>query len=279
MSITISSIMQLKAFILAWILLATICIKTQAQPKISVREHQADARIIKNYIHSLNVEMVMDTSIVGIEILEGKKPTPEFIDSLIGESREGYRDGNVCYSPDKKFKIFTITGESCGMHCNCFYQAYLHFNSSKKGIVLASGFFPVDAIYKLNDGKYLIIQKASTCGGTVFYNYKRATLISFKKSKVVYHPFVYGIPFSTINKNTIEKDGGLGLSQLIDDEHESPDSLVLRFDPKSNGLQYKYLAYADLANMSEAFTFSGYFHYEKGRFVLKNESKKKYVHR
>jgi hypothetical protein len=233
------------------------CANIHAQPKITFKDHKADQDIIDNYIRKLNKELVYN------DINYKDKNKQDVIDSLIEASRSKYNEGYVTYAPDNKFKVFVIKGEDCGAHCNCIYRAYIHIKESKTKQALTDDFLLVDAIFKLNDGKYLILQKSSSCGGNVQYDYEQATIISIKDGKIIYHPFNYKNPIDGTNSNESKEDGSLSLFQLMTDTN---DNTVLKFNPKTKLLAYKY--------RNEACIYSGYFKYEQGLFLHKKEIKR-----
>jgi hypothetical protein len=236
--------------------------KIHAQVKISARERKSDNRIIEKYIDQANKEIVIE------DLDKEERSDKALIDSLIRESNTRYTEGRVTYSPDKKFRIFVIDGEGCGGTCTCFHDAFFYVAGSKIKQYLNEETLPVDAIFKLEDGKYLVLEKDHTCGGNVRYDYKKAILISFKNNKIIFHQFNYADPRypSSINNKGME----LSLEQLEDDN----DDMLLKFDPRTKILSYRYKANLELCcNAVGSFTYSGYFRYEKGRFVHKKETK------
>ena len=247
------------------LLLLLNCSKVDAQVKISAKEKKADDKIIDRYIRQANREFVLD------QIDTADRSNQELIDSLLKErSITHFTEGHVTYSPDKKFKIFVFDGESCGGICTCFHDAFLYVAGSTIKQKLSDETLPIDTIFKLNDGKYLVLEKDQTCGGNVRYDYKKAVLLSFKNNRVIYHRFNYSDPRYGANNNNNAKE--LSLEQLVDDS----DDMLLKFDPLTNSLSYKYSANLErCCNGTGAFSYIGYFKYEKGRFVHKKETKVK----
>lgn len=247
-----------------------VCSDVYAQHKVTPSRFKADQKILNSYIYQLNKELVINN-------FEGDKSklTKARISSLISESRDRYTNGTVSYSPDGAFKIFVIKGEMVGAHINCVYAAFIHstFSTQKQEIAVS----PIDHILKIGTNKYLIIQRESTCGGTVFYDYRKATVISFVNGKLTYFPFYYKDPTNELNTAGQSPDGSLILEQLMDMDniYNPADSILLKFDPKTNKLEYRYrVDYNICCDQDKVTTFSGFFHWENGRFIHKTEHKK-----
>ncbi len=188
-------------------------------------------------------------------------------------ARESYEEGQVTYAPDKKFKIFWFKGTECGANCSNIYASEIHLiRPGKKDKIDSANFWPVSNIYKLNDGKYLVLQEGNTGGGLINYDYKYATLISVRDSKVIYHRINYKDPENGPNS---QPDGSLTLYQLFGiDDFNTP---VLKFNPITNILSYKRIIVFNLREAHPyAYTYRGYFRYRNGKFVLEKETRTKF---
>ncbi|NVM62862.1 hypothetical protein FHW88_001138 [Mucilaginibacter sp. SG538B] len=252
----------------SFVIAILMCAELYAQHTVSPNKKNTDQKIINNYLYQLNKQLVVDG-------YEGNKSqlTKARIDNLIEGSRDRYTEGAVTYSPDGRFKIFVLKGEMVGGHINCIYTAFIHSAQAIQNIVIS----PVERIFKLGANKYLIIQREVTCGGTIFYDYRKATVIALVKGKLVYYPFNYKYPAGGTNADKQEPDGSLILEQLTDDDHiyNPADSILLRFDPKTNKLQYRYrVDYSICCDKNWVATFSGFFQFENDRFIQKSESSK-----
>ncbi|MRX67039.1 hypothetical protein SAMN06265349_102973 [Flavobacterium resistens] len=148
-------------------------------------------------------------------------------------------DGKVYHSPDHKIRIFVFERESCGAHCNIYYNSFIHFNLDKKiPNSLATAFFPIDAILKLNNDNYLVLQTGVDGGGIDINENKIATLIQFKNEKIS-----IGKTYVLPDLPTSEKLKSISVIRDTMSEAEKNKDYFLKFDPKTNILQYRYWRY------------------------------------
>jgi hypothetical protein len=242
-----------KAISTILVLILSMCLATPqafAQSKLSA----VDKGIILTYIRTLNKAAKRD-----------------------GDNTLHYLDGNVKYAPNSEFKIFSIKGEDCGAHCNCSYVSKLHSKSGKVYNIDLE--LPVDKIYKLNDGKYIILQQGLSCGGSVSDEYRAATLINFNGNKITYHPISYTDPVTGNVSKPDEVGNSFSLFQPYNnDETNRLKKLMLDFDTKSKRLNYRYLYDMNqCCGKDEAYYYSGYFEYIEGRFINRKEQRQRFT--
>jgi hypothetical protein len=243
---------------------------SQAQFVVSKKQARLDKLTIDRYLHELNKDLVLD------EIQnEGMAVDTAEIDSLISESKSQYNEGKVMYAPDGKFKIYSFQGESCVAHCSNFQTAYIQLPGAKR--IVDDNMLRVKKIFKLADGKYLILQGGVTGGGEVWFDNLRATLVAIKGNKLICFPFSYIDPITRTNTKNNESDTSLHLLQetgLAVGSKQSDNNILLRFDPKTNLLYYRYTTGFDAGGKRvKYYTFSGYFRYRGGQFVHQKETK------
>lgn len=155
----------------------------------------------------------------------------------------GEEDGNdrfieekITYSTDNKFKIFVFKGESCGGNCATFYKSFIHFNLDKKNpTVLSTDFFPIDSILKIDSDNYLVFQSGYDGNGIYIYDYKIVTLVSFKNSSIL-----IGNNYDFPNNGSTNYQKGFKIEQRQGYTDENKEKFYLKFNPKTNILQYKF---------------------------------------
>lgn len=135
-----------------------------------------DNLIIENYLKSLNA-----------------LASDDFTDNFPIYS---YNSGEVHYSPDKEFKVFTIQGEGCGASCSKIYVSYLYLKSGKI-IELDDKFAAIKKIYPIKKGKYLIIDEDVQGGTSGGYTYSLQVFELLKNT-------INFIPFTNVNDERLK---------------------------------------------------------------------------
>lgn len=176
-------------------------------------------------------------------------------------------DGNVYYSPDKKIRIFVFTGESCGAHCTTFFNSFIHFNMDKKiPDTLAADFFPIDTIIKLNSDTYLVLQSGIAGGGIEINEHRIATLVQLKNNKI----FI-GETYTFPDKPISEKLKSISITRDTMSDDANANDFYLKFDPKTNILEYKYWRYVN-EEQTQKKVYSGKLIFQEGFFRILSET-------
>lgn len=219
----------------------------------------SDATIAKNYLDSL---------IVTLE------------DGDLGT--ESFHKAYFKYSPDLRFKIMFVLGESCGAYCNPYNLAFYYYKSKGRLVKIEpEDYFvcPVDTIYPIYSSKdtseYLLM--GSTWCRPVGYesgeNFSiqhlvvTADTLYFKKLKVINEDAIdlseslsFLIYRSEIFCSDLVAEGGV----------DQPDDIGFNFDPKTLKITYKTTEWRT-AEVNECRYYKGEFLYENGQFVQQVE--------
>lgn len=180
------------------------------------------------------------------------------LDSLYSIRNQHIANASVMVSPDNLFKILTLHGMSYGAYDSPYWKSELLLSNglTVKGI----GFFDVEKIYIMPDGKYLILEESSSrpiqAYGVVT---KTASLVSIQEKKIILHPFE-----SHLDKNL--KDGRLSISQM----DFIRAKLFIEYDSIANEINYGYGT--ERGNDSVIY-YNGKFKFQNGEFIQLNEQK------
>lgn len=215
---------------------------------ISASQHKTsvkDSLIIKKHIDKLNIEEFTENG------------TQAEFDSLAKYTNDGFRKGNVNYSPDNKFKIFVIEGESCGHCCNPMFKGFIYYNLSKKIKFEAIEVFAIDKILKTNQTDYLIFSKGGQGCGIYSYSNLKVISVSIVNNKLVYRDFFYKDNY--LKESNLSK-GNFGIEerQLFDFGNE----FKLNYNKKTKKINFQFTKIIDEVNLIGKFY--------KGEFILKN---------
>ncbi|MEN2415349.1 hypothetical protein [Flavobacterium mesophilum] len=187
--------------------------------------------------------------------------------TYLSESEAGENDiiddGKIYHSSDHKIRIFVFKAESCGAHCNIYYKSFIHFNLDKKiPNSLEADFFPIDAILKLKNDTYLVLQTGVDGGGIDLNENKIATLIQLKSEKIS-----IGKTYVLPDLPTSEKLKSISVIRDKMSEDEKNKDYFLKFDPKTNILEYKYWRYLN-DEQTKKKVYSGKFFFDGDSFRI-----------
>lgn len=184
----------------------------------------------------------------------------EELDSILVENRMQIVDRRVTYAPDKSFKIFTIQMESCGAYCNSNWKSWVHFNLNTKEKIEPIDLNTIQAIYKLPDYKYLVLDESGGRSGTISVSCESAHLISFSLDSIIKHPIIQSKP---------EDSFGFCQENGVDME-ESP---YIKYDVDKKQLVYLYGTNYGYSHDVDIDTIrQGQFNYSNGVFILEKEN-------
>ncbi|WP_343533516.1 hypothetical protein [Pedobacter sp.] len=194
------------------------------------------------------------------EFVENAKTlTEEQLDSIFNETFPRIIDTKITYSPDSTFKIFTFTMEDCGARCNVFYYSWLHFNLKKqeKAQRLETQFKAIDSIYKIEENKFLIVDRE--VGAQHDVTCLSASLISFAQNN---------IKIQTV-KRKLNKD-----LSFCDQENETPNEKepFIKYDSKKKRLIYSFRSYNLKQDGIADTVWQGQMKYLGNNFVLEKET-------
>ena len=178
-----------------------------------------------------------------------------------------YESIDLSISPDSSFTIYMLQGETIGAYSVAFFISRLKLLNSDTLI-------PVDInqivdIYKLPDGKYLIIDEASIRQTSVFSeNYYSALVISVQNNQVYFHPFQINLPSYNAHytNESYNPDGKFIISQ----RHYHTGRQYLTYDSLQHTLSYQYSADWTL---DSGYQYTGWFQYKNGEFIHQSEDK------
>lgn len=203
--------------------------------------------------HVIDVKM----SILGLDHRDAVDPGT--LDSLMADAHSSITESNVTTSPDGKLKLILITEDFCGAYCHSEYVSFAHLANGKqlKGTV---GLHPIEHIYILPDGKYLLLQSwseraFSACSD----NAQAATIISLHSDSVIDH-------------SAMTADDGSGSRiEFRTSFSYYPTPFYLRYDPDKQTLSYQY---GNPCSYSETLpeVHTGTLQYQHGVFVPVRDS-------
>lgn len=207
------------------------------------------------------------TDIAGLSETLILKKYKEYVSGSDSGEHDMIDDGNVYYSPDKKIRIFVFRGESCGAHCTAFFNSFVHFNLDKKiPDTLAADFFPIDNILKLNGDTYLVLQSGIAGGGIEVNEQKTATLIQLKNNTIF-----MGETYTLPDKPASKKIKSISITRDTMSDDANDDDFYLKFDPKTNILEYKYWRYLN-EEQTQKKVYSGKLIFEEDFFRILSET-------
>lgn len=190
------------------------------------------------------------------------------LDSILKENSIAIRDGKVYYAPDSSFKIFVVYGESCGAYCNPYDQSWIHFNDESQLVINHADFGGTNIeIYLIPDGKYLVIESYwGRPAGYYSITGHAARVISFQDHKMVTHP---------VFESDEEANDKLGYRQYQEHVIDSTEYLNYNIQTKQLSYQYGHDESVDFEG-GKAYTVKGFFQFENGVFVEKEQIKSTY---
>lgn len=136
-----------------------------------------DKAQISRYIFTLNLELAadFDSTFIGIDIdsliaSEKADSLDELANELTGSI--GWEYGEVVYSPDNVFKIFTIAGNSGGSSKSMYYS-FIHIHDTTV-LNMSWEYSILDSIVKVSDSTYVIIDYSypGYIYGSTTYNFR-----------------------------------------------------------------------------------------------------------
>lgn len=212
--------------------------------------------VVANYMHDDTIKHLSDKELIKLF-------------SINYDDKLRINSGSVFYAPDKKFKILTITGESCGAYCNSFWNSKIITVKGKR--TKEFDIRQVQQIFRLPDGKYLVLEVSGSRPASVYtVSTNSATIIGFEKDSIYRYPFEYTYPIYDNYKDSLK----LTFSQ----EHYLFTEQYLKYDPKTKKLSYQYANnFSICCEIDSSYLFKGEFQYEKGEFKLLYEKKQTYV--
>ena len=250
------------AVMLAGFLFCSIQVVAQNEPK-----PETDSSILMRHIRETRIEFAMEEF---SDHSFNSGLTEEEIDSLLWLNRIRVSGGRVIYSPDSAFRIFIVNCESCGGYCNPFWRSWLHFNDGSGYVLNNPGFDDVDTVYRMPDGKYLVIESALFRTATDFTTSFSAKLFSLTDYKLQWIPFPQTPSGKTV-KN--EPSGSFTTHQEYSSEKYKH---FVQYDSVSGRLNYQHVIYLDPQQRIDydyAYVYSGYYQYTNGSFIHKNEDR------
>ncbi len=208
-----------------------------------------------------------------MDTIIGSLTNAEILDFLYEDfgGKGGLRIGGIGQSPDQKFKILTLKGESCGAYCNPFWESEIILSDGTK---ISTEFFnEIDNIHLMPDGKYLVLQHSYGRPASVFtVRTVSAILLDIEDKKITYHPIRYKYPkYHEVSGDSLYNPSGqLSLSQ----EHFIPGDPRMTYDEDAMLLKYKYgTDFRYCCNTDSAFLYVGEFKYKNGEFKHLRETK------
>ncbi len=184
---------------------------------------------------------------------------PATLDSLLADAHSSIPEATVATSPDGKVKFFIITEDFCGAYCHYEYVSFVHLANGKL-LVGASQLHPIDSIYILPDGKYLLLQSWGERAFSACSEYvQSATILSLRGDSIVEHA---GIASSDTDYIPIEFKTSFVYY---------PNPSYLYYDQHRQTLYYQYgkpCSYDEM--ILEVHT--GTLHYQHGVFVPVRDS-------
>lgn len=226
----------------------------------AIQEPESDSAILARHMHEVKVEYALEEF---SDHSFNAGFTEQELDSIMALERTSIQDADMFYSPDSAFKIAVLEMEGCGAYCNPFWESWLHFNDGSELVIGNLDFARIQRIEKMPDGKYLIIDQMTGRSAIHVSVTNRATLISTHD-----HQYrTYAIP--KIPSEEMKYDSALfiGQSAFIDTD------LFIRYDNISARLNYQYATedLGDYSNSDSLMLYNGYFQYENGAFIFKEE--------
>lgn len=243
---------MLAGFIFAGPLYFSVCFAEEPKP-------ESDSAILARHIREMKIENAIEEF---SDHSFNSHLSEEQLDSILKENGITIRGGKVFYAPDSSFKIFVVYGESCGAYCNPYNKSWLHFNDSSHYVLNNAGFEGELEIVYLEDGKYLVIETGWARPASVYS-------IEYGVAKVVSLSGHNMIP-AFVHKDELDDEYAMSHDQ----ENFIESERYMRYDPKKQRLNYQYandLSYC--CGVDSAFVYKGYYQYEKGKFIQKDEKK------
>lgn len=250
----------LPTFTLTILTVLLACSFAAVQPVQSVKQlTESDSLTLDKYKYEIAKQFVVEHNADSL--------TNEQIDSILYESRLGFIDSKVTYSPDSSFKIFVIQLESCGGYCNSIWYSWTHFNIKNNEIIKTAdfndsnnNFTTIDTIYILPDKKYLVIESSYARPASVLtVSCREAKLISFTTDSMLIHPIKYN------------NQDNFGFCQ--ENGVQSNKQPFIKYDKNKKLLTYYYGNNYAYSNGIDTDTIrQGRFKYIKGQFILEKET-------
>lgn len=184
------------------------------------------------------------------------------LDSLLKDNGITITNGKVFYSPDSLLKIFVVFGESCGAYCNPYNKSWLHFNDSSHYVLNNAGFSGELEIVKLEGGRYLVIETGWARPASVYsVEYGLAKVVSLEDHSI--------LPVF-VHQDELDDDYSMGHEQ----EHFIESDRYIVYDSKKQRLNYQFANDLNFCcGVDSAYVYKGYYQYEKGQFIQKDEKK------
>ncbi len=179
-----------------------------------------------------------------------------------------YEGASIHHSPDGMFYILIVEGEGCGAYCNPWWASRI-VSSSLNKTYDECPFTNIQAIHRMPDGKYLVIQSSYGRPASVYtVEGRRAHLISFENDELEFHRIAYKYPRGGENTDKYEK-GAI----IFEQEHFISNDIFIEYDESQQTLKYQYgRNYLFCCQEDSTFIYSGQFKYNSGSFVHEFEN-------
>lgn len=219
---------------------------------------ESDSVILERHKHDVRVEYTLEEF---SDHSFNSHLSDEELDSIMNLDRISIQTTKMYYSPDSAFKIAVIELEGCGAYCNPQWKSWLHYNDGSGLAIGNLDFTRIRRIEKMPDGKYLVIDQMSGRSGVRVDICSRATLISIKD-----HQFK-SYTFPKVPSQETKYDSAFAVWQSAFTDTE----MFIQYEYSTSRLNYQYTP-RDWDDYSDSLTiYTGYFHYEKGAFIFKEE--------
>jgi hypothetical protein len=258
----------------AFLLLLVSCSRKQATsvplntPETATRKKFADSVLMDNHLKMVKLNY-LGWDGASLDTVDWNT-----VDSVLHESRISCCDGKITYAPDSLFKIYIISGESCGMYCNPFSESYAY---SADNVKLAFSdefsFTDITDIFTLPDNKYLVLQESwGRAASVLSVNCLRASLVSLRNDSLIFYLMINTDSAARFKNEEYNSDDiyyertGLSFCQ------ESPGPVFepgVHYNPSTRELSYSFgRNYAYCCQVDTNALITGTLKYEAGEFKI-----------